>query len=561
VRTDEANDEPTSCDDEHRLKVSDLVDEHASLPQRIDTVLVDRKKKGQARRVGSSGLCLGIGYTLVSGGAMAVPRLEYVVRVYDVIIVGAGPAGSALATHLARDGYGVLLLEQHRFPRDKVCGDLVSAKGLKALDELGCFDAIARRGYVPIEQSIVSLDGETLVRGVLPRLPSHPPCGYAVPRVELDELIFGAASVAGADAIEGCTVLGFEIGPSLVSVATKAERARRDFLGRMIVGADGASSVVARCAGMDMRDARYVQLAIRAYCSGLPLDHAILYFAEEFFPGYAWVFPVHETLANIGVGMVKESAQKFGIRLRDFYERLVQYLQRLAAAHGVQIELTRPAGWPIKTYGGARRNYFDRGLLIGDAGCFVDPISGEGIPLALESASLAAQTIREAFARNDFSAAGLSSYERRWRAQYDADLTISDLVVSAARNRYLVKLWMQTLRTLAMTAARDREFAAKAGGVLAGLVPNREALSRDVMLKSVMHGPAFWMEAFGMTRADLPLDALRKATQLARWEGNLASSIVADFNWFSDWAAELGAKQLDVLAALARRGRPVDETA
>ena len=89
-------------------------------------------------------------------------------RVFDVIVVGAGPAGSALATHLARDGYAVLLVEQHSFPRDKVCGDLVSAKGLKSLSELGCHDAIARHGYVPIKESIVCVEDRVLARGALP---------------------------------------------------------------------------------------------------------------------------------------------------------------------------------------------------------------------------------------------------------------------------------------------------------------------------------------------------------------------------------------------------------
>ena len=116
----------------------------------------------------------------------------------------------------------------------------------------------------------------------------------------------------------------------------------------------------------------------------------------------------------------------------------------------------------------ARRNYFERGLLIGDAGCFDGPEFGEGIPLALETAAMAAQTIREVFASNDFSAASLSRYERLWRRRYDADLAISDLVVSMSRNRYLAKVWMNWLRTITLTAAEDRAFAAKAGGVLAG---------------------------------------------------------------------------------------------
>ncbi len=476
-------------------------------------------------------------------------------QVFDVIIVGAGPAGSALAAGLARDGYSVLVLEKHRFPRDKVCGDLVSAKGLTLLAGLGCYEEIARRAYIPIKESVVVLDDRTLARGALPKIPGLPSFGHAVPRVELDAMIFEQAAKAGAQSVQGCTVQGFELGPSLVVVHAAVDGRDRQFLGRFIVGADGAASVVARCAGLEMRDARYVQLALRAYCTGFPLEHAVLYFAEEFFPGYAWVFPVNENVANIGVGMVKESALKHGLRLREFYARLVRYLERQAAERGLRVELSRPAGWPIKTYGGARRNYFERGLLIGDAGCFVDPISGEGIPLALETAAMAAEVIRAAFAECDFSAESLARYERRWRDRYDRDLSISDLIVSIARNRYLAKVWVQWLRTIAMTAARDPDYAAKTGGVLAGLVPNREALAGDVILKSVMHGPAFWVEAFGLARERLPDALVHRSIRLVQWEAGAASSMLADFDWFRDWAIEIGDKHLKVLDALTCSAR------
>src|SRR5215203_3965527 len=101
-------------------------------------------------------------------------------RVFDACIVGAGPAGAALATHLARDGCSVLLLDRQQFPRDKVCGDLVSAKGLKMLDDLDCYKDVARRGFMPLRTAQAYLDGQFLVEAPLPTLPGHPPAGHAV---------------------------------------------------------------------------------------------------------------------------------------------------------------------------------------------------------------------------------------------------------------------------------------------------------------------------------------------------------------------------------------------
>jgi hypothetical protein len=253
--------------------------------------------------------------------------------------------------------------------------------------------------------------------------------------------------------------------------------------------------------------------------------------------------------------MVKESVQKDGIRLKRFYSQFAAFVRNMALEMNAEIELTRPMGWPIKTYGGANRNYFERGLLIGDAGCFVDPISGEGIPFALETAGMAAATIREAFAKNDFGVAAMSQFERRWRSVYDADLGVSDLVVSAIRNRHLVKFWIHGLRVMGLTAAQDRKYALKVGGILAGLVPNREGFSPEIVLKSVMHGPAFWMRALDLTPDNLAGDVVRKGTELLKWQTQLASAMMTDFDWFSDWALEIGSKQIRVLNTLISPGK------
>ena len=85
-------------------------------------------------------------------------------KLYDVAIVGAGPAGSTLANHLVRSGYKTLILEKSRFPRTKVCGDLISAKGLATLDALGCLEEVERQSYVPIEYATVFLNGQEFSR-------------------------------------------------------------------------------------------------------------------------------------------------------------------------------------------------------------------------------------------------------------------------------------------------------------------------------------------------------------------------------------------------------------
>jgi len=477
------------------------------------------------------------------------------VKIFDAIIVGAGPAGSAAAIELAAAGLDVLLLEKERFPRDKVCGDFVSPKGLRHLHRLGCYDEIASRGYVPVSRSQVYLDWDYLSAGDFPALPDHPPFGHAIPREDLDAIMFHRAQAVGAETVESCEVTSVATGPSLVSVRASVAGRPFEFFGRIVVGADGASSIVARTAGLEMKDPRYIQLAMRSYGEGMPLTDALLCFEEEYFPGFGWVFPVTGTRANIGVGMVKEPMKKDGIHLRAFYQRFVRFVEQKAAERGARIDISRSAGWPIKTFGGARRNYFERGLLIGEAGCFVDPISGEGIPLALETAEIAAAVIQDAIATGDCSAQSLSRYEQRWREHFDPDLGVSDMVVSMIRNRHLVKLWTQWLRVMGMTAARDSDYALKTGGILAGLVPNRQGFAPDVILKSMLHGPGFWMEAADLSSGNLPRDVLQRSADLWQWQLDVAGSLISDADWYRNWTVEILTKQSRVFRNLI--GYPV----
>ena len=265
-------------------------------------------------------------------------------RIKDVIVIGAGPAGSAMATLLAQEGYSVLLLEKGVFPRDKVCGDFVSPKGLFHLKKLGCYEKIASRGFTPIRRTSVYLNSSKLYEGSLPHVSGYPPFAHAIPRNDLDEILFRRAQEAGAVTVEGCRVVGIHTTPTMVCVeAQKAGRMRR-FAGRVIIGADGANSVVARCADLIMSDARCVFPSIRGYCRGLSLDEAILFVDEDFFPGFGWIFPVRGDLSNVGVGMVKETLGKYDISVKDFFKRFETFIQALANKSGKTVEISSAKG-------------------------------------------------------------------------------------------------------------------------------------------------------------------------------------------------------------------------
>lgn len=461
----------------------------------------------------------------------------------DVIIVGAGPAGSALAIELASEGLDVLLVDAARFPRDKTCGDYVSPRGLARLDALGCGVQLRALGCTPIRRSRLYLDRDELVSGTLPDVAGLPRYGHAVPRLELDHILFQRAIEAGAATREEYRVTGLEHTARGVEImGTLAGRPHREH-GRIVIGADGATSVVARAAGLGMTDARYTLASMRAYAHGLTLDHTIMYFDHTYFPGYGWVFPVRPGLCNVGVGMVSESLGQGGLALPDFFARFRRLCTKLGRAHGTTLEIGPHRGWPIRTYGGARRNYFDRGLLIGEAGCLVDPMNGEGIPLALDSAHLAARTIRAAFRRGRFAAGDLAGYEADWRAAFDPDLAISDLIVSMIRNRRFLPLWLSALRMTSHVARHDPRYAAITGGILGGVVPARRALTPEMFLRTLALAPSYLREASrGRAAGWLSLGQgwLRGHVEFAR-------ALVEDGPGLVAWLREIEAKQRTVV--------------
>src|SRR5690606_38543848 len=140
---------------------------------------------------------------------------------------------------------------------------------------------------------------------------------------------------------------------------------------------------------------RYTISAMRGYVAGLPHEDATVLFSTESFPGYAWVFPVRDGFANYGAGLVAEASIRDRIRVRDFLAELRSMIEARGRALGAEVRLGPLVGWPIETFRSDVPRIFERGLLIGEAGGFVDPINGEGIPLALETAGLAAETIED----------------------------------------------------------------------------------------------------------------------------------------------------------------------
>jgi len=401
----------------------------------------------------------------------------------DVIVVGAGPAGAATATHLARGGMDTLVVERGTFPRDKVCGDFLSPTALWEL--LALSDSLALGGTNAVTTAALYLDGSLLVEQALPAGPL-PPLGRVVPRRELDAAIAAVARDAGARFLEGTSVTGVERSGRSVAVEVSG-RPRRILRARVVVGADGSNSLVGRIVrgGRVPRGDRII--ALRGYFDEVagPPGRAELFFSHDSFPGYCWVFPTEPGVANVGIGMLLETFPAQTTHLRELLSRLLATDPAVRRTLGRARPISKLVGWPLTTYN-PRLPLADNGLLlVGDAAGLINPINGEGIQYALASGRWAAEVLLAAARDSRFSHADLEPYERRVSTELRLDMALARVVSRLIANRVLNPLWLVALRAITDRAASDSAYAERAGGVLVGLHPTHHAARPDFAAATV----------------------------------------------------------------------------
>jgi geranylgeranyl reductase family protein len=320
----------------------------------------------------------------------------------DVIIVGAGPAGSTTAFYLAQAGLDVLLLEKSRFPREKVCGDGLTPRAVKALVAMG-IDVSEKNGWLRNKGLRVIGAGQRMELP-WPELSSYPGYGLVRTRNDLDETLARRAQQAGARLLEDTTVTGPVIDDRTDRVTGVTISNERTYLARTVIAADGNSSRLSVAMGLQKRDDRPLGVAVRTYYRTPRHDDDYLeswldlWDGDRLLPGYGWIFGMGDGTSNVGLGLLNTS-QAFGNT--DYREMLRMWLKGMPAEWGFTEEnRTEPIRGAALPMGFNRTPHYHRGLLlVGDAGGMVNPFNGEGIAYAMESGEILARTVVQAFAR------------------------------------------------------------------------------------------------------------------------------------------------------------------
>ncbi len=392
---------------------------------------------------------------------------------YDVIVVGAGPAGSTAAFYLARAGIKVALVEKESFPRDKVCGDGAVAHIMARLERMGLADWLdhynaptALRFSAPNGQALHHVPDEQNI------------CyGRVIPRLELDHAIAGQAVKAGADLLEGVKLAGItRQGPDSIRVSGSRNGSTIQLESNLLITADGAHASFTRQLGLISSEPDLV--AVRAYFENVAGGDGLLemHYDTVLSPGYAWIFPLGGGQANVGLGTYVARSRQRGVNLRRKLEEFVA-VNRYGQERLGQARLIGPVkGYPLRAQMNGVTPVADNILVAGEAAGLVNPFNGEGIGTAMLSGELAAKYAAAALETGDFSKRQLAGYAKSLHREI-------------GRNHALFRLfrglmgWPGVVNRIVQRGQHDREFAQTLFEVMIELKPATALLSPGFLAK------------------------------------------------------------------------------
>ena len=342
---------------------------------------------------------------------------------FDIIIVGGGPAGATCALYAHRAGLNILLVDRKTFPRDKICGDAIPGKCITILKELDLLEPFNRTPKASMYG--VSLSSPNKMMANIKCSNSNNGngmVGHVCRRTDFDNVIFQAAKdkVATRENFVVTDVLQRN-GQVIGIVGTTNHDNYEIFTARVVIGADGFKSVIARKMNLWDHDPDHWVVATRGYYSGIEGINASfeVHLVKDYVPGYFWIFPHEDGTANVGLGMLHRELKSRKLNLKEAHIEITKSPLLRNRFNNAQLigDITGsnlPLGSKVRTA------YGDGFILLGDAAGLIDPFTGEGIGNAMHSGKIAAEVLLNVCNGEDYSASRLREYQvRTWQEMGD----------------------------------------------------------------------------------------------------------------------------------------------
>ncbi len=403
----------------------------------------------------------------------------------DVLVVGGGPSGASCAYWLASAGHDVVLVERKSFPREKTCGDGLTPRSVKQLEDMGLADELAGAGH-----RYTGLRSHAFGRTLEMRWPDHPDLpsyGYVITRKDLDALVAQRAEKAGATVWEKSEAIDPVLDSGLLRGALIQRKGDPDappveVRARYVVIADGANSRFGRSLGTSRNRSYPLGMAIRGYYESPRHDEPwidswldIRDKAGNVLPGYGWIFPVGDGRINVGIGLLSTFNQWKAVNTTHLMASFVDYApkswdMRPETACGPPTGGRLPMGLSVGPHVGPTY------LVVGDAGGTINPFNGEGIAYAYETGRMAAESVHLALASGDGLA--LQSYGQSLEETYG-------LYYKVARAFVKIIGHPELMRALVGTGIRSRSLMEWVLRIMANLLRPDELGPAEAAYKAV----------------------------------------------------------------------------
>ena len=351
---------------------------------------------------------------------------------FDLIIAGAGPAGTSAAIASKGSGLKIALIDKAQFPRDKVCGDFVMARGPRFISE-----------YIPdLKDKLADFPEKAVNKSTAIYVDDYDPIiwdwvqrSITIKREDFDQLLLEEAlKVEGLHFFPGETIKEVERSAGKIRVKTS----NLEFEAPFIIGADGAHSPVAKNLADYKVDHNHYGGSVRAYYSGLEniaAETNEVYVSKNVLPGYFWLFPLSDSTANVGLGMHSRHIVPNKVNLKEVFYRFIEESPTLQSKMA-NAQMEGPLkGFGLPFYSKPFRLSGDQFILCGDAGSMIDPMNGEGIYQAIVSGLEAGKWLKKHLPQQQIGANYTSIYEKAMHKRFWPEMRTKAWLVKGFAHR------------------------------------------------------------------------------------------------------------------------------
>ncbi len=366
---------------------------------------------------------------------------------YAVVIIGLGPAGCAASMVLSKNNIPHLIVDKAVFPRDKVCGDALSGKVIQQLNRLD--DTLISSMHTDNAAFIGSWGVKFAApNGKFIDIPFKPntsvtdsPAGYISKRVDFDHFLVKQLNPEFAEICQDTELLKAEHNDKGVSLLLKKNDAEITIQTSLVIAADGDRSVINRQLGSIKKEPDHYAAGIRGYYKGVKGFHEKnfieLHFMEEVLPGYLWIFPLPNGMANIGVGMLSSSVSKNKVDLKKAMLKAIDENPTIRERFKGAELVGKIQGWGLPLGTKKRKISGNNFMLTGDAASLIDPFTGEGIGNAITSGVQAGEMAVLACKESSFDEQFLAAYDERVYKRLWEELKLSHTLLKLCKYPWL----------------------------------------------------------------------------------------------------------------------------